>query len=433
LHVKKQLIEYWNSFSFIGLVFALLFFSASATPSLLPRPYYIQGVLSGFAIGVGYSLGVACLLLYQFLEFPNPSDRVQKTSKIITTISVSVIFVLSLRQMTHWQNSLRELMEMPTLETAYPYRTAIIAVVLGAILVTTSRWIIRACSVLSHWLSHVIPPRVAITVSTLIVGFLLFTIGNGLVARGLLSIADEFFLRADELVDDGVEQPTDPMITGNPESLIEWDSIGRRGKNFIAQGPTQSQITEFIGRDAIRPIRVYVGMRSKDTPFERAELALEELKRVKAFERSLLVVATPTGTGWLDPGAVDSVEYLHGGNTAIVCTQYSYLPSWITIMVDPRRSIESADALFDVVYGYWKTLPKDNRPKLYLQGLSLGSLGSEVSVDLLNTFEDPIQGAVWSGPPFPSTQWQDITAHRNTDSPQWLPSYRDRRIVRFTS
>jgi len=102
-------------------------------------------------------------------------------------------------------------------------------------------------------------------------------------------------------------------------------------------------------------------------------------------------------------------------------------------MVDPRRSIESADALFDVVYGYWKTLPKDNRPKLYLQGLSLGSLGSEVSVDLLNTFEDPIQGAVWSGPPFPSTQWQDITAHRNTDSLQWLPSYRDRRIVRFTS
>jgi uncharacterized membrane protein len=64
---------------------------------------------------------------------------------------------------------------------------------------------------------------------------------------------------------------------------------------------------------------------------QRAELALEELKRVGGFSRSVLVVATPTGTGWLDPGAVDTVEYLHAGDTAIVSMQYSHLPSWITI------------------------------------------------------------------------------------------------------
>ncbi len=174
-------------------------------------------------------------------------------------------------------------------------------------------------------------------------------------------------------------------------------------------------------------------MRTCDTPRERADLALEELKRVGAFERSLLIVATPTGTGWLDPGAVDTIEYLHRGDTAIVATQYSYLPSWITILVDPRRSIESADALFDVVYAHWKTLPKQSRPKLYLQGLSLGSLGSEVSADLYNIFEDPIQGALWSGPPFPSRQWNQIVSHRQISSPMWLPKYRDERLVRFTA
>jgi uncharacterized membrane protein len=47
---------------------------------------------------------------------------------------------------------------------------------------------------------------------------------------------------------------------------------------------------------------------------------------VGGFERSVLVVATPTGSGWLDNGAVDTLEYLHGGDTAIVATQYSYLP-----------------------------------------------------------------------------------------------------------
>jgi len=431
--VRKKLNEYWNSFSYIGLVFATLFFAASVSPSLLPRPYFVQGILSGFAIAVGYSLGVACLILYQFLELPNASNRVQRISKLITTLSVSVIFILILRQMTYWQNSIRDLMEMPTLETAYPYRTAIIAFVSGAMLIAVSRLLINAGALLSRRLSQHIPRRIAITVSTLTVGFVVLLIGNGLVARGLLNMADQFFLRADELVDDGVEQPTDPMVTGSAESMIDWESIGRQGKNFIAAGPTQTQISEFLGREAMRPIRVYAGMRSEDTPLARAELALEELKRVKAFDRSILVVATPTGTGWLDPGAVNTLEYLHGGDTAIVSTQYSYLPSWITILVDPRRSIDSADDLFDVVYDYWKELPKNDRPKLYLQGLSLGSLGSEASSDLLSTFEDPIQGALWSGPPFPSRQWREIVEQRNPGTPQWLPTYRDGRIVRFTS
>ena len=198
-------------------------------------------------------------------------------------------------------------------------------------------------------------------------------------------------------------------------------------------GPTQSELSDFWERDCRRPIRVYVGMRSRETTEQQAKLALDELKRVGGFERSLLVVATPTGTGWLDPSAVNTLEYLHGGDTAIVSTQYSYLPSWMTIIVDPKRSIEAAQVLFDEIYAYWKTLPKDDRPKLYLFGLSLGSLGSEVSADLYTIFEDPIQGAVWSGPPFPSTQWSDLTAGRNPGTPAWLPTYRDEAMVRFTA
>ena len=35
---------------------------------------------------------------------------------------------------------------------------------------------------------------------------------------------------------------------------------------------------------AVEPVRVYVGLRSADTPEIRAKLALEELKRVGGFE-----------------------------------------------------------------------------------------------------------------------------------------------------
>jgi len=264
-----------------------------------------------------------------------------------------------------------------------------------------------------------------------VVGVLLLSVGEGVVARGLLAAADRVFLYADGLVDEGVAQPTRPFASGSQESLIRWDSIGRWGKNFVVGGPTQDEISEFLKRDGLEPIRVYVGLRSAESNRERAELALAELKRVGGFKRSALIVATPTGTGWLDPGGVDTIEYVLGGDTAIVSMQYSYLPSWMTILVDPRRSIESAGALFDAIYGYWTELPKEDRPKLYLHGLSLGALGSEASADLITLFEDPIQGGVFSGTPFPSRQRAKLTANRNPGSPPWLPTFRDSRLVRF--
>jgi len=253
-----------------------------------------------------------------------------------------------------------------------------------------------------------------------------------MIVKQALIAADAVFLKVDSLIDEGIQQPVDAGASGSQESLIAWDSIGRRGKEFIVGGPTAERIGEFVGHTAMRPVRVYVGLRCEETASDRAALALKELIRVGGFERSVLVVATPTGTGWLDPGAVDTLEYLHGGDTAIVSMQYSYLPSWITILVEPEGSRDAARVLFDEVYGHWRTLPRHRRPKLYLHGLSLGALGSETCADLFTLFEDPIQGGVWSGPPFPSTKWRAITNGRNPDSPAWLPTFRDGTMVRVT-
>jgi uncharacterized membrane protein len=431
--VQNWLVEYKNSFSFVGLLFATLFFAVSVTPSLLPRIYFVQGVLSAFALAIGYGVGLGLLGIYRFLELPEPRERVRHILKWVAVGVVAIVFVAFVWRMTYWQNSIRELMQMPPLETAYPYRVAAIALVLGALLVSAAR-LFRTCgNYVATKLERFVPRRIALATGyTLVIVFILF-VTNDVIAAQLLAAADSFFLRMDKLVDDRTQQPADPWRTGSEASLVSWDAIGKQGKDFLTTGPSLEDIKEFRPDATLQPIRVYVGMRSRETPAERAELALEELKRVGGFDRSVLVVATPTGTGWLDPSAVDTVEYLHGGDTAIVSIQYSYLPSWITILVDPRRSIESAIALFDVIYPYWKSLPKSSRPKLYLHGLSLGSLGSERSADLLTIFEDPFQGAVWSGPPFPSQQWQQIVEHRNADSPAWLPTFRDSRIVRFTA
>jgi uncharacterized membrane protein len=54
-----------------------------------------------------------------------------------------------------------------------------------------------------------------------------------------------------------------------------------------------------------------------------------------------------------------------------------------------------------------------------------------LSADLFTVFEDPIQGGVWSGPPFPSRVWTQFTQARNQGSPYWLPEFRDGSMVRF--
>jgi uncharacterized membrane protein len=242
---------------------------------------------------------------------------------------------------------------------------------------------------------------------------------------------DSSFREFDALFEPERPQPTAPDKTGGAASLVKWKELGRTGRRFIASGPTAAEVSAVTGQAAKEPVRVYVGLAGAGTAQARARLALDELKRQHGFDRAVLVVITPTGTGWIDPAAMDSVEYLHHGDVASVAVQYSYLNSPMSLLFQPEYGAEAARVLFAEIYGYWTTLPKDRRPKLYLHGLSLGALNSEKSAELFETIGDPIAGALWSGVPFESRVWRSITANRNPGSPAWLPEFRDGRFVRF--
>ncbi|HAJ88051.1 MAG TPA: hypothetical protein DCP33_14310, partial [Pseudomonas sp.] len=95
------------------------------------------------------------------------------------------------------------------------------------------------------------------------------------------------------------------------------------------------------------------------------------------FERSVLVLVSPTGPGWIDQAAMIAVEYLHHGDIASVALQYSYLNSPLALLVEADYGRDVARALFAEIYGYWTELPAERRPRLYLHGLSLGALHSQ--------------------------------------------------------
>ncbi|AXI47127.1 hypothetical protein C1J03_14550 [Sulfitobacter sp. SK012] len=424
----KRLIE---SFSVFGLFVGLLFLCASLTPSLLPRIPEAQGVLGGLAFAVGYGTGKGLHFAWLWLGGPDfPLSRQLMVNWVLALISIALA-IATFSRIATWQNSIRSLMDMPAVDTGYPWTVAGIAFAVALVLIFTFRCIIWLAHKIIGWLGRVLPRNLAIGSGVLLVAFLVFAVVDNFVVKKVLRLADEVFAEIDERTSEGVTLPTNGLASGGSNSAIDWNDVGKNGKDFLVTGPSQADIAAFTGRVALEPIRVFAGFGSGDDFEARAKVALEDLINFGGFDRSVLIVATPTGTGWLDPAAVEPVTYLHDGDIAIVSTQYTYVPSWLSIMVEPDRSRLAARALFDEVYNYWTKLPKDTRPKLYLFGLSLGALGSEASADLVTVFADPIDGALWSGPPFASTVWARITASRNEGSPAWLPEYRDGALVRF--
>ena len=127
------------------------------------------------------------------------------------------------------------------------------------------------------------------------------------------------------------------------------------------------------------PVRAYAGLASGPDAESAGGARGRDLERAGGFQRKNLLVVTTTGTGWVDPAAVDTFEYLTGGDSATVAIQYSYLPSWMSYLVDQSKAREAGRALFDAVYDQWSRLPAGQRPRLFVAGESLGSFGGETA------------------------------------------------------
>ena len=117
--------------------------------------------------------------------------------------------------------------------------------------------------------------------------------------------------------------------------------------------------------------------------------------------------------------------------------QYSYLPSWISTLLDKQKAQDAGSALYDAVWQRWKELPEDDRPQLVAFGLSLGAFGGEsafVGDDARSSaanLAERTEGALWVGSPHETQMWQQFTDARDAGSPYWEPAYDDGASVRF--
>ena len=430
---RAALALVFGRFSVPCLLLGLVFFAMSLTPSLIPRGPSVQGVLGGLLTAIGYLTGRCVALLWTAADLPRLTGRPAAVLTAIASVLVGALFLWVLASSLDWQNDLRLKMGLAPQEAWHLATLAGVALGTWLAAFLIGRMVAGLFRLVRARFYRVMPPRRANVLGFVTVVLLLFVVTRDGILDGAIAGLDQSYEAAQDLFQAAPPQPTDPRMTGSAASLVDWAAIGSPGRDFILSGPDADDIAAFTGAPALNPIRVYVGRANGDTPQQRAELALAELKRQGAFERAVLIVASPTGTGWMDPGAHDPVEYMHGGDIATVAVQYSYLQSPLALILETETGLAQATALQDVVHGYWKSLPADARPRLYVHGLSLGAWSSMYATNLFRLLDDPIDGAFWAGPPFPSDFWNYVQGQRRPGSPWVLPQIGDGSLVRYAS
>lgn len=425
--------------SLIGVVGALVMYGVSVSPSLLARSWQWHAVASGVLSAVGYIVG---LTIQRFYALVVPRLGVEITAPKAVSIAFRAVLLLGfflwflrwLLQSYRERKRANRLVGMRG-ETLGEYLLGTVcAFILMMALLGVAwglQWIGRAIvSVLSQWMYMVF----ALALSLLI----LVVIVYALTSQVLLKLGINFFTRHARKMNNrtakGIVQPQVPERSGSPHSLSSWRAVGGQGRVFLGRGPSRADIEAVTGCSAMEPIRVYAGMPEEGQSLQNAaDLVVEELHRTGAFDRAVILIATSTGSGWVDEWQVQPLEYLTRGNCATASMQYSFVPSSINFLTDLDVSEEAAVILFETIRRAVDEIPEDRRPALFVCGESLGAYASQHVFSGIVDVLSRTDGALWVGTPAFTPMHAELTAIRHRGSPEVAPVVANGRHVRFVN
>lgn len=425
--------------SLIGVVGALVMYGVSVSPSLLARSWQWHAVASGVLSAVGYIVG---LTIQRFYALVVPRLGVEITAPQSVSIAFRAVLLLGFflwflrwllqsyrerKRANHLVGMRGETLGEYLLGTfcAFILMLALLGIAWGL------QWIGRAIViVLSQWMHMVF----ALALSLLI----LVVIVYALTSQVLLKLGINFFTRHARKMNNrtakGIVQPQVPERSGSPQSRSSWRAVGGQGRVFLGRGPSRSDIEAVTGCAAMEPIRVYAGMPEEGQSLQSAaDLVVEELHRTGAFDRAVILIATSTGSGWVDEWQVQPLEYLTRGNCATASMQYSFVPSSINFLTDLDVSEEAAVILFETIRRAVDEIPEDRRPALFVCGESLGAYASQHVFSGIVDVLSRTDGALWVGTPAFTPMHAELTAIRHRGSPEVAPVVANGRHVRFVN
>jgi uncharacterized membrane protein len=430
--------------SLVGSSVALLFWWQSLTPTLIPRSWQTQAVVGAICLAIGYGIGMlAGYWAHRLLEWKVRSigNAIRRHRRIVLGSAWLVGVLLGATVWKRWQDEQRNIMGMAPLAWNDAVLMGVMSLLAGMLLVVSGRVIVNGLAASTRFIERRVPTVLSLVVTAVLFVLLSTVIGRGVALRAFTAVAYSRYASANDETTEGILSPGASSVSGSRHSFVAWNTLGRMGRDFVATATTMRDLQRFheVETGLKDPVRVYVGLRSADSAAARAALAVRELERAGGFDRKVLVVWVPTGTGWMIPKATAALEQLHGGDTAIVAIQYSLLPSWLAAFVDAGLANEAGTVLFNAVRARWSELRPDRRPKLVLFGKSLGTAGVEAPFvgndawSSVSKFVSRTDGVLIAGAKHSNPIHAQLTRERDPGSPVWLPVFDRGRSVRFVN
>lgn len=221
---------------------------------------------------------------------------------------------------------------------------------------------------------------------------------------GLYNAGVGYIGRANEKIEPSYAlPPISPLVSGSAESSSPFTRLGLQGRRYVTDVVSPEMIEDVLGEPAVEsPIRVFIGYNSEPMySMGRTEMAMAELERTGAFDRSHLLLVSPTGTGWVDQTMIESAEFLAKGDIATCVIQYGRFPSFLSVQKVALGRHQFRALLWSVRQRLAER-PPEQRPKVFVFGESLGAWASSdvVMYQGIKGFDHyGIDTALWVGLP----------------------------------
>ncbi len=413
------------SFSIPGVIVATFFFWQSLMPSLLPRDWLFQGILSGIWTLIGYFVG---WLIGRIGHLIGIRPRWSETTGAIIRLAlfaVAVVFSLVMfgisadRQRFNYQA-----LDLPEPQRRLYGLVVVLTVAIVGLALLIGRGVASLRRLVSRGGRTFMPRWLAGTLSFVIVALVLAVLVSDVIYAKAIGFVENSFSVADTRIDDGEpEKPADVDL--------DWGNLGAEGRDFLTRGPDADDITAITGKPAVDPIRVFVGRESADTLDERVDLVFKELDRTDAFSRGTILFNVTTGTGWVNERNVAPVEYMLDGDVATLALQYSHLPSALSMFTEQGVATTAARKVIAGVEKRIDAMPDAERPELYIVGESLGAYAGQSSFTDVDDVMSRVDKALWVGTPGFTRMRADLENERVGGSRQMLPTIRDGKQILF--
>jgi uncharacterized membrane protein len=424
---------------FLEVATDLMAIPLGGTVGLLLRPHYDESPLRSIGRFVGFRLalaGAAGTSLALGHSGLTALDRLCGAHGALARFPLSIPLGATVAYALERHRSHQALPTPDLLSVSSNSRVASVAVA-GGIIMTLSSFAAAEGTVTRH-LGDLLQSRLPGTrrfwrSSARLLSFVVLTGSIGVVWDRAMQRIEAATLTDDALFS-GVEPINliGPTVSGSRRSLVPWGTLGREGlRHVLSQVPTappaalaeSSPLPDFsietvTGKPALaNPVQVYIGLDSATTARERVDLALEEMTRLGAFDRSLLVLISPTGTGYVNYVALAAMQYLSRGDVATVTMQYSKRPSPLA-MSQVAVAREQNRLLWMEILIRLRDLPVDKRPRVAVFGESLGAHTSQdvfLNWGTLGPAALGIDRALWFGTPYTSGWMHEVTQEGRLD------------------